>query len=195
MSLNRLPSKVDDPQYLQESGLDLVHRVLEPVTGADSALGPRPTIVMLHGMGGDERVMWIFASKLPTDWLIVAPRAIHPAPGMDGYAWQPRGHDEWPDIQAFRPAADAVASFVGALPAAYGADPHRTYLLGFSQGAATAFALAMLRPGTVAGIGSLVGFAPEAPKPLVDTHPLADLPVFMAAGTADPLVHIAVARA
>ena len=48
-------------------------------------------------MGGDERVMWVFAPQLPPHWLLVAPRAPLPA-AQGGWAWLPRQPDEWPDL-------------------------------------------------------------------------------------------------
>jgi phospholipase/carboxylesterase len=164
--------------------LGLVHR-LRPGRGA----GPHPCVVMLHGMGGNEDAMWIFASRLPPDWLLLAPRAPHPREA-GGFAWQAREPDEWPTLAQFRPSAERILRLIAALPAVYAADPARIYLMGFSQGAAVAITAALLDPGAIAGMAGLVGFVPTAceEQALALRRPLSGLPVFMAAGLKDPMI-------
>jgi phospholipase/carboxylesterase len=161
----------------------LIHRRWLPAGPA----GPRPAVVMLHGRSGDEDVMWIFARTLPKEWLVVAPRGIKPDPA-GGYAWHPRARDVWPSLAMFAEAAAAVAAFIRALPDLYGADPERIYLMGFSQGAATAYAVAMSYPGLVAGVAGLVGFVPSECGAAAETAALKGLPIFMAVGTEDPYI-------
>jgi phospholipase/carboxylesterase len=167
----------------------LVHRVEEP-----SMPGPHPTIVMLHGRSGDENVMWVFARTVPRDWLRVAPRAIKPDP-EGGYTWHPRKRDEWPSRVMFDEAVAAVVKLVRALPELYHADPERLYLMGFSQGAATAYAAALQHPGLVRGIAGLVGFMPTGGEAVLSAAPLAGLPVFMAVGKRDPTIPLEMAEA
>lgn len=183
---------------LVESGLafevsGLVHRVLKP----DSA-GPFTTAVMIHGRSGNEDVMWIFQRALPKDWLVVAPRAIKDDPD-GGYSWHPRhsdeGHsEEWASLVMFDEAVSAVVQFIKSLPDLYGADPEQIYLMGFSQGAATAIATAMCYPNLVQGIAVLVGFAPEDCEAEVGSGILDGLPVFMAVGLEDTTIPLVVSR-
>jgi phospholipase/carboxylesterase len=142
---------------------------------------------MLHGRSGDEDVMWIFARALPKDWLIVAPRGIRRDPA-GGFDWRPRGIDEWPTLDQFDEAVTAVAGFIRTLPHLYNADPNHIYLMGFSQGAATAYATAIRHPGLVNGIAGLVGFIPTRCDSALENSPLVDLPIFMAVGKRDPLI-------
>lgn len=176
----------DGPQLVEsERAYDmagLVHRVLVP----DGAV-PHPTVVMLHGLRGNEDVMWIFQRALPKGWLVAAPRAIKADP-VGGYGWHPRQPDEWPALVMFDEAVTAVVRFIKALPELYGADPERIYLMGFSQGAATAFATAMRHPELVKGIAGLVGFAPEDCEAEVESGVLNGLPVFMAVGAEDATI-------
>ena len=153
--------------------------------------GPYPTAVMIHGRRGDEDVMWVFRKAVPRPWLVVAPRA--PFADHDLYSWHIQPQGEWSGIDAFQPAIDALTRFLHALPRLYNADPDRTYLMGFSQGAATSIATALRRPELVRGIAALVGFAPDAPDELVAGR-LSGLPVFMATGTEDPTVPLDVSR-
>ncbi len=160
----------------------LIHRVSQP-----AGSGPYKTVVMLHGRSGTEDVMWIFAKTLPPGWLVVAPRGIKPDPD-GGYDWRPRGKDEWPVLTQFDEAVTAVAHFIHALPRLYNADPKQIYLMGFSQGAATAYATAIRHPGLVQGIAGLVGFMPTACDDSLTASSLLDLPIFMAVGKRDPLI-------
>ncbi len=155
--------------------------------------GPYPAVVLLHGRSGDEDAMWIFARAVPRDWLIVAPRGLKPDPG-GGYAWHPRGRDEWPALDRFEDAVTAVVRLIDALPDLYGADGDRVYLMGFSQGAATAYATAMRHPGRIKGIAGLVGFVPGSCGDEVRLAPLAGLPILMIAGRKDPLIPLARTR-
>jgi predicted esterase len=36
-------------------------------------------VVMLHGLSGDENVMWIFDHALPREATVIAPRALYPS--------------------------------------------------------------------------------------------------------------------
>lgn len=159
----------------------LVHRVLQPSTAE-----PRAAVVMLHGRFGNEDVMWLFAQTVPADWLILAPRGLHE--DGEGYSWHPRLPDEWPCLDEMERAVTAVTHFIHALPRQYNADPRRIYLMGFSQGAALAYALALKYPRLIQGIAGLVGFVPEACDMAVQTQPLNNLPIFVAVGTKDPLI-------
>ncbi len=167
----------------------LVHRVREPASP-----GPHRAVVMLHGRSGDEDVMWVFARSVPPDWLLVAPRAIKPDP-EGGYTWHPRRRDEWPPLAMFDDAVAAIAKLVDALPDLYNADPAHVYLMGFSQGAAAAYATAMRHPGLVKGIAGLVGFMPVDVGDAVSAAPLGGLPVFVAVGQRDPLIPLEIAQA
>ncbi len=167
----------------------LVHRLRRPGTP-----GPYRACVMLHGRSGDEDVMWVFARTLPANWLLAAPRAIKPDPD-GGYAWHPRKPDEWPALRLFDEAVSAVVQFVRALPELYNADPTHVYLMGFSQGAATAYATALHHPGLVKGIAGLVGFMLAEADERISAAPLKDLPVFMAVGAQDSRIPLPVAEA
>jgi phospholipase/carboxylesterase len=149
---------------------------------------------MIHGRAGNEEVMWVFARAVPPNWLLVAPRAIQPDPD-GGYSWHPRQPGEWPPLNQFEEAVSAVSGFIHALPTLYQADPTHIYLMGFSQGAATAYATAIRYPGLVKGIAGLVGFVPTEAETALTSLPLKHLPVFMAVGKEDPTIPYPVALA
>lgn len=180
MDPTNLPLLVDSGDVFQQTGL--VHRVSAP-----SGAGPHPTIVMLHGRYGDENAMWLFQHVTPAHWLKLAPRGIVDEP-PDRFSWVHRDVGNWPTLAEFETAVAALHGFLNALPQFYNADPRQIYLMGFSQGAATAYAAAMRRPGVVRGIAGLVGFVPQGCVDSECLGALHNLPVFVATGRKDPLI-------
>jgi phospholipase/carboxylesterase len=88
----------------------------------------------------------------------------------------------------FDEAAGAIYRFIGALPLLYDADPRKIYFMGFSQGAAAAYATAMRNPGTIQGIAGLLGFVPVQSSAALETLALKEMPIFMAVGVDDPYI-------
>lgn len=153
---------------------------------------------MLQGKGGNEDVMWIFARALPKEWLLVAPRAIHDD-GDGGHSWYPplptRLPTRWPTLTQFDPAVAQLHQFIHTLPSLYNADLSQLYLMGFSQGAAAAYALALQHPQLVQGIAGLVGFIPTDCDDTVSIAPLSGLPIFMAVGLQDETIPVSRSQA
>ncbi len=137
--------------------------------------------------------MWVFAQTLPDSCVIVSPRAIVPV-AEKSFTWLARLENEWPALGQFDEAVTAVTNFIHALPSLYPVDLNQVYLMGFSQGAAVAFAVALQSPGLVKGIASLVGFVPLQIDEAIGLVALRNMPVFMAAGTQDDRVPLAVAQ-
>lgn len=189
--MNKSPQLIDHGSALEMVGL--VHRVWRPETAVPEIMDPHPVVVMLHGHLGNEDVMWVFAQTVPSTCVLVAPRAIVPV-GEKSFTWQLRLESEWPALTQFDEAVTAVTSFIHALPTLYSVDLNQVYLMGFSQGAAVAFAVALQNPGLVQGIASLVGFVPLQVDEAINRAALRHLPVFMAAGTQDDRVPLAVAQ-
>lgn len=156
-------------------------------------IGPFPVILMLHGWTGDEDAMWVFAGRLPLNYLLLAPRAPFPAPA-GGFSWQPEmAHRRAGLVDDFRSAIQALEGLLHQEYIPY-ADFSHLRLVGFSQGAALAFTFALLKPGCVQAIAGLSGFLPSDAGLLAQTQPLLDVPVFMAHGAKDELVPLARAR-
>src|SRR5574338_739381 len=72
-------------------------------------------MLLVHGLTGDENVMWIFARNLSSDYWMVAPRAPYPSQmEQGGYSWrppQPEAEDR-PTLEHLRASAEALIRFV-----------------------------------------------------------------------------------
>ena len=145
-----------------------------------------PLIVLLHGLTGDEDVMWIFEPAFPTSACLLALRAPFARPG-GGFSWIDPEHGPMPGIPAFADAAHAIAD---AAAETLRGEPDRSLVLaGFSQGAALALsaaALGILHPDAVVALAGIL--------PLGDLTGLPSVPIFWAHGKKDVLVPVERAR-
>lgn len=129
--------------------MPLLHVAREP-----GARTPRPPLlVLLHGIGADENDLLPLAGALDPRFLCVSVRAPHEAFPM-GYAWYAIDWSTSPptgDLAQAERSREELCALLPELSARHGTDPARTFLLGFSQGAAMALAVALTRPDLVRG--------------------------------------------
>ncbi len=130
--------------------MGLVSLIREPRVASERP----PLLVMLHGIGADELDLLPVAGVLDPRLLTVSLRGPHEAPPM-GYAWYPLDGSTTPPtpdlVQAER-SREEVAGALQELESGTGADPGRTFLFGFSQGATVALAVALTRPELARGV-------------------------------------------
>lgn len=166
-------------------------KVRPPLEGGS----PHPVIFLIHGWTGDERSMWVFASRLPRSALLVAPRApfVSNHAELDGYSWVEKRAGEFSQVSAFAPALDSFDDLWEALANQFPeANFDNVSLMGFSQGAAFSFALAMRHPQRVARLAALASFLPAGSEDQLPA--IASVPIFVAHGTRDETVPVAMAR-
>jgi len=154
--------------------------------------GPFPIMLMLHGLTGDENAMGVFASRLPAEYLLVAPRAPFSLT-TGGYSWMDTRRGIWPEIKDFQFAVDGLSKLLTREVLPEG-DFSQIRLVGFSQGAALAYTFALLSSKNILAIAGLAGFAPEDAGSLAQGQPLLDVPVYIAHGTRDRIVLLERAR-
>lgn len=158
--------------------------------------GPHPAIFLVHGWTGDERSMWIFASRLPKNALLVAPRAPYVSTHEDygGYSWVQHKAASFSRFEAFGPAEAAFEQLLQELPQHLDGDFSQFDLMGFSQGAAFCYSYALQNPEKVGRLAGLAGFLPEGGEQLAESLPLQGKSVFVAHGSQDEVVPVARAR-
>jgi predicted esterase len=150
--------------------------------------GGAPIVMMLHGKTGDEKVMWVLEGVLPRGSHLVALRGLFPV-AEGGYQWENTAPGVWPEMADFQASADALLRTVEDFERRFQFDRSRLVLMGFSQGAALAFAataLGILQPGAIV---SLAGFLPKG-----KLDRLQDLPIFWGHGSQDEMIPIENAR-
>ena len=160
-------------------------------TSLEEGSGRQPVIVLLHGWTGDENSMWVFTPRLPVKRLFIAPRGLFPA-AQGGYSWHAHLNG-WPRMDHFRPAVDGLLELLTDRRFPEG-DFSELHLVGFSQGAALAYAFTLLYPERVASLSVLSGFLPEGAATEPSTKRGNGLPVFITHGTKDELVPVERAR-
>jgi len=156
--------------------------------------GPRPVILLLHGWMGDEESMGIFSSRLPNEYLILAPRGIFPATN-GGFSWYPIREPGWPVLETFKPAIYELLELINSWPltAPWG-DFSRFRLAGFSQGAALAYAFTLLYPERVQAVAGLAGFLPRDVESYLKNISLKGIIVYVSHGLRDDIVPVEKAR-
>jgi phospholipase/carboxylesterase len=174
--------------------LSLSHLVRRPAQG-DSV---PPLLILLHGIGSNEQDLMGLEPYLDRRLLIVSARAPN-LYGWDGYAWF---EIEWlPNGMAINRAQaeqsrDLIIRFIGEAVVAYGADPARVYLMGFSQGAMMSGWVALTQPELVAGAALMSGRIPEEVRAQVAApERLAGKPFLVVHGTYDQVLPIEFGRA
>ena len=155
--------------------------------------GPHPVIFLIHGWTGYEKSMWVFASRLPHDALLVAPRApyVSQHPQFGGYSWVEERGQNFSSLEMFQPAINSFQTLISELPNQLPGDFSQIGMVGFSQGAAFSFSYALKNPSRVNHLAALAGFIPAEPGSLAA---LSSTPVFIAHGIQDDTVPITKAR-
>lgn len=173
--------------------LSLHHVVREP-----RPLVPRPPLLLLlHGVGSNERSMARIADRFDARFLVLSVRSPLVF-GPDAFGWfHVTFTDDGPRI--VREEAEAgwrwIARFVDEVVTAYAADRERVYLAGFSQGAIMSLATLLTAPGRVAGVAMLSGrLLPEVLPHAAPRETLRDKPVLMLHGVNDEKLGIHLAR-
>ena len=176
--------------------LSLIHLFQPPRQPSDS---PPPLLILLHGYGSNERDLVGLAPYLDPRFQIVSARAPHMLM-PDGYAWFELGWTAANDIiinfQQAEQSRALLLGFIAEVLTAYGGDPARVYLLGFSQGAIMSASVALIEPELIADTVLMSGRIPDEIRPLIaPAERLAGKPFLVVHGVADPVLPIHNGRA
>lgn len=185
------------PETPSPKPLSLRHLVqgarVAPADGAKS-----PLIVLLHGVGSSEHDLFGLASSLDPRLIVVSARGplIHAQSG--GAAWYPVTFSPegiTADETVAADSRDKIIQFLGEAAEAYGADPQRIYLGGFSQGAIMSLYVALTQPEAIAGAVLMSGrLLPMAWGERAGDDRLRGLPILAMHGLYDPGLPIASGR-
>lgn len=144
-----------------------------------------PTLLLLHGTGGDEHDMLPLGGLMPGANLL-SPRGQVLEHGMPRF-FRRLGEGVFDEEDVRRRAAE-LADFVAAAASHYRFDASRVIALGFSNGANIASAVLLVRPGVLKGAALLRAMVPLEPDPLPS---MAGTRVMISNGEQDPMVSTA----
>ncbi|MES2593635.1 MAG: esterase [Bacteroidota bacterium] len=156
-----------------------------------------PLLILLHGVGSNEKDLFSFAEQLPDNFLVISAQAPYQM-GKDSYAWYEvnfsSGKPVFNKDQAEK-SRTTLIQFIDQLKDKYVFDTHQVYLCGFSQGAIMAYSVGLTRPDKVRGIAVMSGRLLEEVKPLIKrSEQLKQLDIFISHGTNDPVLGVHYAR-
>jgi phospholipase/carboxylesterase len=156
-----------------------------------------PLLVLLHGYGSNEQDLFGLADELDPRLQIVSLRAPLTLP-WGGHAWYHLSGTPGrlvPDAAGRDTALDQLSALLAQLPAQFGSDPRRTYLLGFSQGAILSLALAWQGRAPLAGVAAVAGRLDPATAVDPAAASLAALPMLQIHGRSDTVISLSDAHA
>ena len=175
-------------------GLPLVHRVRMPAHGAAKN---SPCLILLHGVGANESNLIDFAQRQDPRMTVILARApLTLGPNMYGW-FNVNFTSTGPVINAAQAehSRQTLLAFIDALPGAYGIDPARIWIAGFSQGGIISASVGLTRPDKVAGFGILSGrILPEIAPLIANADALKELHAFVSHGIHDGKLSIDFAR-
>lgn len=156
-----------------------------------------PLLIMLHGIGSNEKDLFSMAEGLPDRFLIVSLRAPFVL-SAGSYAWYHADFSQpVPVINAQEAAQskDTLIRFIHDLRLDHSFDEKQVYLLGFSQGAIMSYSVALTRPDLIKGMALMSGRMLEEVKPLIDTTKnFKDMNAFISHGLNDQVLNVKYAR-
>jgi predicted esterase len=162
------------------AALSFVHHY-QPGATPDS-----PTLLLLHGTGGNEQDLVPLASDLLPGAGVLSPRGKVLEQGMARFFR--RLSEGVFDVADLRLRTAELAEFVSAAAEHYRFDPARVIAVGFSNGANIAGSLLLLRPEVLHRAVLFRAMVPLVPDPLPS---IPGTPVLVSNGRADPIVPVA----
>lgn len=155
----------------------------------------KKAIILLHGVGSNEKDLFGIANLLPDDLYIISPRGQF-ALGGDRFAWYQVDFLTGKPIYNTAQEASSrklIGTFIDQMKGKY--QLQEVYVGGFSQGAIMSYSIGLTNPTAVKGIVALSGRILEEVKPLVTkSNELKHLKVFVAHGVNDNVLPVDRAR-
>jgi phospholipase/carboxylesterase len=146
------------------------------------------TMLLLHGHFGNENAMWILTKPIPNSYTLIAPRAPVKT-GEDQYSWHGIAQ-QWPGLEIYTELTDQLLTRVDGWMREQNLNSQNYDVMGFSQGAVMAYALAILHPQRIGKVATLAGFIPRRWLTQINGQLLAGKSFFVAHGKQDDIIPI-----
>lgn len=170
----------------------LTYLVREPKVSVDKP----PLLILLHGVGSNEKDLFSFAPHLPDKFLVISARAPIVL-GPSSFAWYQVDFSSGTPVYNLaqeQNSREVILTFMDELKHDHSFDENEVYLVGFSQGAIMSYSVALSHREKVKGIGILSGRLLEEVKQIINKDQLNTLNVFISHGIQDPVLPIAYAE-
>ncbi|MCL4505919.1 MAG: alpha/beta fold hydrolase [Chloroflexi bacterium] len=176
--------------------LSLYH-VRRPPEIAPAVGAKAPLLLMLHGVRSNEDDLFSLIPYIDERFCVISIRApLTLGPGQYGWyqvAFQPDRIER--NAHELELARQRLVAFIKEAVSTYDLDPHRVYLMGFSQGAIMSLAVMLTAPQMLAGVAAMSGSLPDEVLPIAAAQEqLKDFPVIVVHGFHDDIIPIAEAR-
>jgi phospholipase/carboxylesterase len=142
-----------------------------------------PTILLLHGTGGNEHDLVRLGRALAPDANILSPRGQVLENGMPRFFR--RLAEGVFDMEDLKQRTADLAAFVAEASQAYGFDASKVFAVGYSNGANIAANVLLTQTGVLAGAVLFHAMVPSVPEPLPN---LSGVPIFLSGGLRDPMI-------
>lgn len=179
--------------HLDELAAEPVSSLAHRVRPAEGGRPNAPCLLLLHGVGANEAGFIDMARQMDPRLVVILVRGpLVFAPMKFGW-FQVDFTPSGPVINAEQAeqSRTRLVQFIGQLPQAYGVDPRRIWIAGFSQGGIMSASVGLSAPAAVAGFGILSGRILPEVLPRVERVPaLREVRAFVSHGTDDQVLGI-----
>lgn len=165
---------------------EFIHRF---IPAANGNVATSPTLLLLHGTGGNEDDLLQLGRSLAPDANILSPRGKILENGMPRF-FRRLAEGVFDEADLLRRTHE-LGDFVIAAAKEYGFSPESITAVGYSNGANIAASMLLLRPGILKNAILLRAMVPLTPTNAPD---LQGTRVFLASGLSDPILPIGNAR-
>jgi len=179
---------------MPSSNISLKHLTRQPRSDQP---GKPPVVILLHGWGSNEADLMGLAEFIDDSYFVISLRAPLEM-GPNAFGWfiltGAPGRIDFDDADAHA-ARDLVVQVIDEIIDAYGVDPARVILMGFSQGAMLSLGVAINRPDKIRCAVTMSGHLP--PSFAADARPneeLYGLSILTTHGLWDQIIPIAQGR-
>jgi phospholipase/carboxylesterase len=166
--------------------LDFIHRFV-PAPGG--IVSDAPTLLLLHGTGGNEHDLIELGQSLAPEANLLSPRGKILENGMPRF-FRRLAEGVFDEVDLLRRTHE-LADFLNAASKEYGFSPESITAVGYSNGANIASSLLLLRPDALERAVLLRAMVPLVPTKAPD---LSGTRIFLASGLSDPILPIDNAR-
>jgi phospholipase/carboxylesterase len=145
--------------------LVLCHEVRKPSVST----GKNPMVILLHGVGSNEKHMFDQANLFPENYIVVAARAPFKL-GPGKYAWfevQFLANQRIINEEQEAKSVQILNQFISQAAQRYGADEQQVFLIGFSQGAIMSYTMGLIRPNKIKGVVAIAGRLLDQTKSII----------------------------